>query len=95
MKLLTFRAAERERLGAVSGAGNIIDLNAAYAVMAARRGEAAPVALSNARLPADVVALLELGPPGFEAAHQALAFAENLPTDDPDRHALSFPRSAR
>jgi 2-keto-4-pentenoate hydratase/2-oxohepta-3-ene-1,7-dioic acid hydratase in catechol pathway len=91
MKLVTFRAAERERLGALDGAGNIVDLNAAYAVLAARRGETAPIAVSNARLPADVIGLLELGQPGLVAAQETLAFAEELGRDDLDRYALSFP----
>jgi 2-keto-4-pentenoate hydratase/2-oxohepta-3-ene-1,7-dioic acid hydratase in catechol pathway len=91
MKLVTFRAAERERLGALDSAGNIVDLNAAYAVLAARRGETAPIALSNARLPADAIEMLELGSSGLDAAHEALAFAEDLQDDDPDRYALNFP----
>jgi len=91
MKLVTFRAAERDRLGALGSGGDVIDLNAAYAVMAARRGEPAALALSNARLPADLVGMLELGSAGLEAAHEALAFAEALERHDPDRHAISFP----
>jgi 2-keto-4-pentenoate hydratase/2-oxohepta-3-ene-1,7-dioic acid hydratase in catechol pathway len=94
MKFVTFRAAERERLGALDSAGNIVDLNAAHAVLAARRGEIAPIALSNVRLPADVVGMLELGPPGLEAAREALAFVEGLERDDSDRYALSFPYDA-
>ncbi|HEY2652050.1 MAG TPA: hypothetical protein VGI50_09030, partial [Solirubrobacteraceae bacterium] len=94
MKLATFRAAERERLGAVDASGNIIDLNAAYAGLAARRGELAPVALANARLPADIIGMLELGPAGAEAAGEAFSFAQHLPPDDPDRHALCFPAEA-
>lgn len=94
MKLVTFRAAERERLGALDSVGNVVDLNAAYAVLAARRGDRAPVALSNARLPADLVGLLELGSPGLDAAQEALAFAEDLERQDPDRYAVDFPPDA-
>jgi 2-keto-4-pentenoate hydratase/2-oxohepta-3-ene-1,7-dioic acid hydratase in catechol pathway len=94
MKLLTFRAAERERLGALDSAGDIVDLNAAYAVLAARRGEPAPVTLADSRLPADVLGMLGLGPAGLQAAREALAFADALQPDDADRYALRFPRGA-
>src|SRR4051795_13062078 len=94
MKLVTFRAAQRERLGALDPAGDIVDLNAAYAVLAARRGDAEPVALADARLPADILRLLALGPAALQAAREALELVESLAPGDPDRHALSLPIGA-
>jgi 2-keto-4-pentenoate hydratase/2-oxohepta-3-ene-1,7-dioic acid hydratase in catechol pathway len=94
MKLVTFRVAERERLGALDSTGAIVDLNAAYTVLAARRGDTGPIALAAARLPADVLGLLDRGPAGLEAAREVLAFVEALEPDDPDRHALRFANGA-
>ena len=93
MKLATFRVAARERVGALDAAGQIVDLNAAYAVLAARRGETAPTTQADATLPADTIELLKRGAAGLQAVTEAVAFVEQLAPDDRDRGAVVYSAS--
>ena len=75
MRLCTFEVGGRRSIS-VEHAGLLIDLPAAYAALIAARGvkPAAPRAL-----PADMVAFLQLGGPGLEAARDASKFIAGRP----------------
>ena len=77
MKLVTFHSqARQDRIGALAPDGQIVDLNAAYALyLRNAEQEGAFYALADARVPADMRGLFENGDRGFDAARAALAYA--------------------
>jgi 2-keto-4-pentenoate hydratase/2-oxohepta-3-ene-1,7-dioic acid hydratase in catechol pathway len=77
MKLVTFHSQTRQdRIGALTPDGNIIDLNAAYALYLRNvEQEGAFYALADARVPADMRGLFENGDRGLDAARVALTYA--------------------
>ena len=76
MKLVSFVHLDRERIGAVDGKGNIVDLHSAYAVHLREvdnnpcGDQFAPIVLGN-----DMCEFLKRGAESREAARNALAFA--------------------
>ncbi len=78
MKLITFEVAAPigpvERLGALSG-GRAVDLNSAHAAMLARAGKPAPQRISDAFVPSEMTAFLEMGDDALAEAKRALEFA--------------------
>jgi 2-keto-4-pentenoate hydratase/2-oxohepta-3-ene-1,7-dioic acid hydratase in catechol pathway len=77
MKLVTFHSqARQDRIGALAPDGQIVDLNAAYALyLRNMEQEGAFYALADARVPADMRGLFENGDRGLDAARAALAYA--------------------
>ena len=81
MKLATFLFRQQERLGALNGAGRMVDLHTAYASHL-REVEANPSALERAQvtLGRDMVEFLKRGDKALEAARKALAYASGNPS---------------
>ncbi len=77
MKLVTFHTQAREdRSGALTPDGQIVDLNAAYALfLRNKENEGAFYALADARVPANMRGLFENGDRGLDAARAALEYA--------------------
>jgi len=77
MKLVTFHAQAREnRMGAITPGGQIVDLNAAYALyLRNAKQEGAFYALADARVPSDMRGLFANGDRGLDAARVALDYA--------------------
>jgi 2-keto-4-pentenoate hydratase/2-oxohepta-3-ene-1,7-dioic acid hydratase in catechol pathway len=77
MKLVTIHAGGREaRIGALTPEGQIVDLNAAYALYLRNvEQEGAFYAIADARVPADMRGLFENGDRGLDAARTALDYA--------------------
>jgi len=82
VKLATFLFRQQERLGALNGAGRMVDLHTAYASHL-REVEANPSALERAQvtLGRDMVEFLKRGDKALEAARKALAYASGNPSD--------------
>jgi acylpyruvate hydrolase len=74
MRLVTFASARGDRVGALVD-GDVIDLNAAYALSLDSRGERDARAEADRALPCDMVAFLSRGEGAFEAARAALEHA--------------------
>jgi 2-keto-4-pentenoate hydratase/2-oxohepta-3-ene-1,7-dioic acid hydratase in catechol pathway len=76
MKLVSFQHQAREtRIGAVAPNGNIVDLNAAYALYLRNvKQEGAAYQLADARVPANMRGLFENGDRGLDAAREALEY---------------------
>jgi acylpyruvate hydrolase len=76
MKLATYRFQQQERLGAIDGAGHMIDLHRAYAAYLYET-EANPAGdeLAKVTLGRDMVEFLKRGDKALQAARQALAHA--------------------
>ena len=76
MKLVTFEYQNQERLGALDGAGRIVDLQRAYAGYL-KNSEKHPQAdrLAAIVLGTDMVEFLKRGAPGLDAARKALSHA--------------------
>jgi len=81
VKLATFLFRQQERLGALNGAGRMVDLHTAYASHL-REVEANPSALERAQvtLGRDMVEFLKRGDKALEAARKALAYASGNPS---------------
>ena len=77
MKLVTFHAQGREnRIGGLAPDGQIVDLNAAYALyLRDVENEGAFYALADARVPADMRGLFANGDRGLDAARAAMEYA--------------------
>ena len=77
MKLVTFHGgSRRDRIGALSAEGWIVDLNAAYASYLRNvEQEGAFYALADARVPSNMRGLFENGDPGLDAARAAFEYA--------------------
>jgi 2-keto-4-pentenoate hydratase/2-oxohepta-3-ene-1,7-dioic acid hydratase in catechol pathway len=77
MKLVTFHSHAREdRIGALAPNGQIVDLNAAYALYLRNiENEVAFYALADARIPSDMRGLFANGDRGLDAARIALDYA--------------------
>jgi len=82
VKLATFLFRQQERLGALNGAGRMVDLHTAYASHL-REVESNPSALERAQvtLGRDMVEFLKRGDKALEAARKALAYASGNPSD--------------
>jgi 2-keto-4-pentenoate hydratase/2-oxohepta-3-ene-1,7-dioic acid hydratase in catechol pathway len=82
MKLCTFEVATPlgpfERLGALTSAGVIVDLNAAFAAYLEADGETQPSRLAAVVLPPDMLAFLEMGATAADAARQAVAWVDSV-----------------
>ncbi len=59
------------------GEGSVIDLNHAYAALAASRGVERPYEKALCRVPPDLLAFIEEGEDGLEAAKEAVSFVED------------------
>ena len=98
MKLVTFHSVGRgDRIGAATQDGNIVDLNAAYALyLRDVQGEGAFYALADARVPADMRGLFENGDRGLDAARVALEYAvkQGPNTPGPSGESILFRRDA-
>src|SRR6266852_6990271 len=101
MKLVTFHhsghSGRADRVGAVTADGNIVDLNAAYALyLRDVEREGAFYALADARVPAEMRGLFENGDRGLDAARKALEYAvkEGPETTGPNGEAIFFRRAA-
>src|SRR6266446_3790443 len=98
MKLVTFHTQAREdRSGALTPDGQIVDLNAAYALfLRNKENEGAFYALADARVPAEMRGLFENGDRGLDAARAALEYAlkEGPGTAGPSGEAILFRRDA-
>lgn len=81
MRLVTFEdAAQRSRIGALTGAGQIVDLNSACALYLAEvENENAFHRLADALVPPNMLALFEGGDTSLEAAHKAFDHALQNP----------------
>lgn len=81
MKLATFLFRQQERLGALDGAGRMVDLHRAYASHLCEV-ESSPSALERAQvtLGRDMVEFLKRGDKALEAARKALAYASGNPS---------------
>ena len=98
MKLATFFYHQQERLGAVDGAGRVVDLHKAYGSYL-REAEANPASDELARLilGRDMVDFLRRGDKSLDAARKALAHATAKPNSaddvivDPDQIRLMSP----
>src|SRR5579863_6800317 len=77
MKLITFHSqSRRDRIGALAPDGQIVDLNAAYALyLRNTEQEGAFYAMADARVPADMRGLFANGDHGLDAARVALDYA--------------------
>ena len=79
MRLVTFEVestlGHHRRTGALSD-DRVIDLSAARADQLRRRGRPAAARVAAGELPSEMLALLELGEPGLEAAREAITHAE-------------------
>lgn len=98
MKLVTFSSGARgERIGGIAPAGQIVDLNSAYAMYLKEvEKEGAFYALADARVPPNMRGLFENGDRGLEAARQALEFGIKAGTGSkgPKGEPLVFSRDA-
>lgn len=98
MKLVTFRSQSREhRVGAIAPSGDIVDLNAAYALYLRNvEQQGAFYSLADARVPAEMRSLFAGGDRGLEAARVALDYAakEGPETRGPSGEPIFFRRDA-
>ena len=98
MILVTFHMKAREdRIGAVAPDGQIVDLNAAYALyLRNKENEGAFYALADARVPANMRGLFENGDRGLDAARVALDYAteEGPETKGASGEAIFFRKDA-
>src|ERR1700730_18919861 len=98
MKLFTFPHSGRgDLVVAVTAEGNIVDLNAAYALYLRNvEREGAFYALADARVPAEMRGLFENGDRGLDAARKSLEYTlkEGLETTGPNGEAIFFRRDA-
>ncbi len=94
MKLVTYHADGREnRIGALTPDGQIVDLNAAYALYLRNvEREGAFYALADARVPPNMRGLFENGDRGLDAARMALEYArkEGPETKGPSGETILF-----
>jgi len=80
MKLVTYRIDSQERIGAVDGAGRLIDLHRAYAhYLDDVRRSPSPETLAAVVLGKDITEFLNRGKDALSAAHTAVAHAEKSP----------------
>ena len=76
MKLATFLFQQKERLGALDGAGRMVDLHKAYVSYLSRvESNPSPKDLARVTLGRDMVEFLKRGDKALEAAQKALAHA--------------------
>ncbi|MGH9640973.1 MAG: fumarylacetoacetate hydrolase family protein, partial [Terriglobales bacterium] len=98
MKLVTFHSRAREnRIGALTSDGQIVDLNAAYALyLRNAEREHAFYALADARVPANMRGLFANGDRGLDAARLALDYAlrEGPETTGASGEPIFFPSAA-
>ena len=73
LKLVVFN---RNRLGAVLGNGEIVDLSLAYAAYLSGKGVSRPYAHAEASLPSNLQAFIEEGEPAIAAAREAIEHVE-------------------
>lgn len=85
MRLVSFRvptpAGALDRIGVLRPDGTVLDLTAALAAELADRGVTAAARLAEALVPPDMLAFIETGEPGLEAARRAQAFADRAGPD--------------
>ena len=85
MRLVTYHHEGQARSGAQIG-GQIIDLNRAYAALLRHRDDDEEMAVANARVPTDMIALLQGGETSLKATQDALTFiSSQLETGDAAR----------
>jgi 2-keto-4-pentenoate hydratase/2-oxohepta-3-ene-1,7-dioic acid hydratase in catechol pathway len=80
MRLVTFEVSTPlgafERVGALLANGDVVDLNASFASYLQADGESEPGRLAAVVLPPDMLAFLEMGGTGLDAAHRAIQWVE-------------------
>jgi acylpyruvate hydrolase len=74
MKLVTFAYRGTERVGLLE-AGQVVDVNRAYAALLAQRGAIRAQAMADALVPAEMVSLLEAGEQALTAVREAVSDA--------------------
>jgi len=72
MKLVTFAYRGIERVGLLE-AGQVVDVNRAYAALLAQRGAIRAQAMADALVPAEMVSLLEAGEQALTAVREAVS----------------------
>jgi len=82
MKLVTFAAAGRDRVGAVVDT-HLVDLNAAYAASLVAGGETEGARTADRLLPADMLGFIGSGAEAMAAAREAVRFARERGLDIP------------
>ena len=94
MKLVTYLYQEQERIGAIEGAGRVVDLHKAYASYL-RGAESNPASddLAQVTLGRDMVDFLRRGEKALDAARKALAHATGNPSSAAD--AIVDPKQVR
>ncbi len=77
MKLVTYQYHGETRTGAVVN-DDVVDLNRAYRATTAANGPASEAFIADARVPSDMLALLNGGQLSLDAARQAIDFAQTM-----------------
>ena len=91
MRLASFFADCRERIGFVSGEASLVDLTLAYESLLASRGEPKAQALASVVTPPDMIAFIEGGESAMQAAREAAEFVRSSgATAGPSGERLAF-----
>ncbi len=77
MRLVTYQREGQIRTGAQLE-GKVVDLNRAYRAVLSQKGDEVELVVADARLPTEMIRLLNGGDTSLEAARQAIAFAQEL-----------------
>jgi 2-keto-4-pentenoate hydratase/2-oxohepta-3-ene-1,7-dioic acid hydratase in catechol pathway len=85
VKLVTYRFRGTQRLGAMAGHGQVVDLNRALAHSLDPRGNAIAEARAAAIVPGDMLSLLELGDGALAEASAALDAGARFASTDPEQ----------
>ncbi|KON30808.1 hypothetical protein AC482_02890 [miscellaneous Crenarchaeota group-15 archaeon DG-45] len=87
MKLIVFGPC---RLGCLLDNGSIVDLNHAYAAVLEREGEPRYYAKANAQVPSNLLAFIEEGAAGIDAAKRAVALVKSGVKEGPTGERLLY-----
>ncbi len=85
MRLCTFTARGRTRLGALRGEGEVVDLNLGYRARLARRGDPRAAAMADALVPPEMLAFLSGGEESMDGARHAIAYVEEVAASEAER----------
>jgi 2-keto-4-pentenoate hydratase/2-oxohepta-3-ene-1,7-dioic acid hydratase in catechol pathway len=94
MRLVTFETSGRSRVGALTAAGNIVDLTASFALFLHGKGEKDFQQKADELLPANMRRLFEGGDKSLDLARTVLEHSQNLSERDlgPDGERLVYRR---